>query len=250
MKMLFGCAGVRGAIDNYAKRFEMVEVDPLEGHAKAKPASLKRWRKEAGPALAFSIVAPKALALVRPGPALDAALSDLLEAQRALQARWILLATPLEVTPAPLQRERIAKIVERIREGLGDARDIVRIAWAPRGMWELADAATLATTLDLDLACDPLIDPREPFWHATLRYLRIGPVGGRTAYPPARLRALAEALVEDSTADGERAVVFTTPKAPAEVKRLKSLVKALTEEAGGGDDTFSPPGAGKDDEEE
>jgi uncharacterized protein YecE (DUF72 family) len=249
MKMLFGCAGVRGAIDNYAKRFEMVEVDPLEGRAKAKPGSLKRWRKEAGPALAFSIVAPKALALVRPGPALDAALADLLEAQRALQARWILLLTPIEVTPAPLQRERIAKVVERIREGLGDARTVVRIAWAPRGMWEMADAATLALSLDLDLACDPLTDPREPFWHETLRYVRIGPVGGRTAYPPARLRALAEALVEDSGGEGERVVVLTTPKAPAEAKRLKSLVKALTEEAGGGDDTFSPPGRGEDDEE-
>lgn len=249
MKILFGCAGVRGAIDNYAKRFEVVEIDPLEGRAKAKPAALKRWRKEAGPALAFSLVAPRALAALRPGPALDEGLAALLEAQQALQARFVLLVTPLEVTPAPLQRERLAKVVGRIREGLGAAREVVRIAWSPRGVWEMADAAGLAASLKLDLAADPLLDPREPFWHDTLRYLRIGPVGGRTAYPPARLRALAEALVEDSEGDGERVVVFTTPKAPAEAKRLKSLVHALGDEGDGGEATFAPRAGAADDDE-
>jgi uncharacterized protein YecE (DUF72 family) len=252
MKILFGCAGVRGALDNYAKRFEVVEVDPLaDGPAKTKTATLRRWRKEAGPALAFSLVAPKALAALRPGAALDEALSQTLEAQTALQARFVLLATPMEVTPAPLWRERLEKVIDRLREGLGGAQELVRIVWAPRGVWEMSDAASLARALKIDLAADPLLDPREPFWDTSLRYLRIGPVGGRTAYPPARLRALAEALVEDNEGEGERAVVMTTPKAHVEAKRLKSLVTALLKDEGGGDETFSPRGRGaaEDDEE-
>lgn len=250
MKILFGCAGVRGALDNYAKRFELVEVDPLaEGKAKAKTAALRRWRKEAGPSLAFSLVAQKALAALRPGPALDEALAATLEAQQALQARFVLLLTPLEVTPAPLWRERLEKVVERLREGLGSASEVVRVVWAPRGLWDMQDAATLARALKIDLAADPLLDPREPFWDESMLYVRISAVGGRTAYPPARLRALAEALVEDSEREGERAVVMTTPKAPAEVKRLKSLVKALLESSGGGDETFSPRGRGGEEDE-
>jgi uncharacterized protein YecE (DUF72 family) len=232
MNILFGCAGLRGAIDNYAKRFEIVEVDPIEATPKTKTATLRRWRKDAGPTLAFSVVAPKAVAALRPGPALDEGLAALLEAQAALQARWVLLTTPIEVTPAPLWRERLGKIVERIREGLGDARDVVHVAWAPRGLWEMADAAELAKQLKIELAADPLLDPREPFWHERMRYLRIGAVGGRTAYPPARIRMLAEALVADSESGGDRAIVFTTPKAPVEVKRLKSLVGALQKSEG------------------
>lgn len=238
IRTLYGSAGARGAIDAFARRFDVLELDALAREPAPKPATLKKWRKEAGPTLVISVVAPRALSALRPGPALDEALAALLEAQRLLQARWILLQPQADVTPSELNKERLAKVVERIREGLGEAAPLVRIAWEPRGVWEPETAAALAKKLGVDLALDPLADPREPFFHETLRYWRLGTVGGRTEFPPARLRYLAEVIAADSDEKGEseRVVVFATPHAPREAKRLRSLVESLAGRApkGGG----------------
>jgi uncharacterized protein YecE (DUF72 family) len=258
-KTLYGCAGIRGPIALYARRNGVLELDVLDRSPAPKASAFKKWRKDAGPRLAFSLVAPRAVAAVKPSAALDAGLEVLLEAQRASQAKFVLLATPVEVTPAHLPRERFGKLVDRIREGLGDARAAVRIVWQPRGVWELEEAARFAKTLDVDLAGDPLADPREPFWDDALRYLRLSAIGGRTAFPPTRLRAIAELLaaVQKDDADAgqsiERVVVFTTPSAPAEAKRLRALVDQIGERGAskGGGRVISPrAGRALRDEEE
>jgi uncharacterized protein YecE (DUF72 family) len=235
IKTYYGCANIRGPLEGYGKRFDVLELDVLDRTPETKAATLKKWRKEAGPRLAFSLVAPKAVAAVRPTPALDEGLARLLEAQRILHARFILLATPVEVTPAALPRERLGKVVERLREGLGEARSVVRIAWMPRGVWELDQAARFADRLGIDLATDPMADPREPFWDASLRYVRLSAVGGRTAFPATRMRAVAELLVasqrdveEAGDVSFERAVVLTTPRATTDAKKMRQLVKQLS----------------------
>lgn len=238
IKTLFGSTGPRGSVEGFARRFDVLELDALAGPRPEQPggrdpqpraATLKKWRKEAGPNLQFSIVAPRALAMVRPTPELDAALERLLEAQRLLQARFLLLQTPSEITPSELNRERIARVIDRIREGLGEARELVRVAWEPRGVWESDTAASFAQKMSVDLALDPLHDPREPFFHPVLRYWRLGTVGGRTEFPPARLRFLAEVIAAESKSkqEGERVVVFTTPHATKEAKRLSTLARSL-----------------------
>jgi hypothetical protein len=200
------------------------------------------------------------VAAVKPSPALEEGLERMLEAQRASQAKLILLATPVEVTPAHLPRERLGKLVDRIRAGLGDAKKLVRVVWQPRGVWEPEEAARFAKSIGVELAGDPLADPREPFWDDALRYLRLSAVGGRTAFPPTRLRAIAELLaaVQKDDADAgrsiERVVVFTTPSAPAEAKRLRGLVEQIGERSAskGGGRVISPRGgrAAVRDEEE
>jgi uncharacterized protein YecE (DUF72 family) len=229
IRTLVGSTGGRGPIEGFARRFDVLELDVLDRDPAPRDATLRKWRKEAGPTLQISIVAPKALALVRPTPALDDALTRYLEAQRLLQARFLLIQTPSDVTPGELQRERLAKVVERVREGLGEAKDLVRIAWEPRGVWEADTAATFAQKLGVDLALDPLADPREPFFHPVLRYWRLGTVGGRTEFPPVRLRFLAEVIAAEakSKQEGERVVIFTTPHANKEAKRLVALAKSL-----------------------
>jgi uncharacterized protein YecE (DUF72 family) len=235
IRTLYGSAGARGAVDAFARRFDVLELDVLDREPKPKEATLKKWRKEAGPSLAFSLVAPRALSAVRPGPALDDALARLLEAQRILLARFVVLSTPTEVTPSDLNRERLGRVIARIREGLGEAATMVRIAWEPHGVWESEDAAALAAKLGVDLALDPLADPREPFFHPALRYWRLGTVGGRTEFPPARLRYLAE-VIAGQQGDGELVVIFDTPHATREAKRLRTLASSLAERApkGGG----------------
>jgi uncharacterized protein YecE (DUF72 family) len=238
IRTLFGSTGPRGSVEGFARRFDVLELDALDGEKAPRGNTLRKWRKEAGPNLQFSIVAPRVLSLVRPSAELDAALERFLEAQRLLQARFLLLQTPSEITPSELNRERIAKVIDRIREGLGEARDLVRIAWEPRGVWESDTAASFASKLEVMLALDPLTDPREPFFHPALRYWRLGTVGGRTEFPPARLRFLAEVIAAESKGkqDGERLVIFTTPHATKEAKRLQTLAKSLeakTPAAGG-----------------
>ena len=243
VRTYYGCSGARGPLETYGKRHELLELDVLdEREGKKKPksggtvhaATLRKWRKEAGPRLVFSLVAPAAVSAVRPTKELDAALERLLEAQRLLQARFIVLATPVEVTPAALPRERLAKVVARIREGLGEASAMVHVVWQPRGVWEMDSAAEFAHELGVDLCADPLADPREPFWDESLRYLRLSAIGGRGVFPATRLRGIAELLAasqRDADRAGEsfeRAVVFTTPQAPKEAKRLRLLVAQLT----------------------
>lgn len=251
LSCLLGCAGMRGPLDVYARRFDVLELDVLDAQKEAKPATLRKWRSEAGPTLRISLVAPRALAAVRPGAPLDAALGKLLDAQRLLQAQHVLIATPIEVTPGALSRERLAAVVARVREGLGEARDAVRVAWAPRGVWENEAAVEQAAAMDVDLALDPLADPREPFWHGRLRYLRLSAVGGRTAFPPARLRWLADMLVEHPVPSGDpRLVVFGTPNAPKEARALAKLLRpATTGEAGGHGTVLRPRGLARDEEE-
>lgn len=229
IRTLFGSTKPRGPIEGFARRFDVLELDALDREPTPRPVTLKKWRKEAGPTMQFSVVAPRAVSLVRPTPALDAELERFLEAQRLLQARFLLVQTPSEITPSELNRERIAKVMDRIREGLGEARDLVRIAWEPRGVWESDTAANFAQKIGVDLALDPLADPREPFFHPVLRYWRLGTVGGRTEFPPARLRYLAEVIASESKSEeeGERVVIFTTPHATKETKRLQTLAKSL-----------------------
>jgi uncharacterized protein YecE (DUF72 family) len=236
----FGCAGARGPLETYARRFDVLELDVLDRAARPKKGTLEKWRKEAGPSLIVSIVAPRALAAVRPGEALDAALADLLDAQRKLQARWVLVQTPVEVTPSELQKERLLAAIARIKEGTGGS---ARVAWEPRGMWEPSDAAKLCRANDVDLALDPLVDPREPFFDPALRYLRLGTVGGRTEYPANRLRYLADVLSSDREGEGDRLVIFSTPHAPREVKRLASLVEQSGGKVKGGGAVIRPRGS-------
>ncbi len=235
--VLFGCAGARGPVDAYARRFTFLEIDLAQP---IKQATLRKIRRDAGPPLSIGVIVPKALAAVRPTPELEAALTETLEAQRELQARWILLATPVEVTPGALARERLAKVVERIREGLGAAAPSVHIAWQPRGVWEPEAAAAFAEKLGVALCMDPLIDPNEPFWDPSIRYVRLSTVGGRNELSPARLRAIAELVLanvdeeaEDDAAEPPIAVVFATPHAPREAKRFGSLLRALQSSGGG-----------------
>ncbi|GAC1351182.1 MAG: hypothetical protein NVSMB1_01750 [Polyangiales bacterium] len=238
LKTLFGCGGFRGPLSAYARRFAAIELDVFDKQPAIKLATLKKWRKDAGPALEFSLVAPRVLAALRPSAALDEALAQLVEAQRLLQARFLVLSTPTEVTPAPLPRERLTSVVARLREGLAEARALVRIVWEPHGVWEQEAAAAFATQLEMDLCTDPLADPREPFFHNSMRYFRFRTVGGRTEFPPARLRALGE-LLAAAQGDDERAkrasarvVIFQTPHAAVEVKRLRTLVRQLSEHEG------------------
>src|SRR5262245_41968493 len=116
-RLLVGLPALQGDLEKYAKRFDLVEVCPGEG-AVPKPTTLRRWRKSVPPAFVFSVVLPKAVGELAPGPALDAALTSSLDVAAALEARCVVLQTPASVRPTGANKKRLAAVFGRIaREG-------------------------------------------------------------------------------------------------------------------------------------
>jgi uncharacterized protein YecE (DUF72 family) len=176
-------------------------------------ATLKRWRKAVPPHFAFTVVAGPEVSSLRPGEALDTGLAVATAAADVLEARNILLQTPADVTPSALWRERLARVVEGFR------RDVTGLVWEPRGVWEIEDAAVLASKLGLVLAVDAARDlvPRGPVAYSRLRAL-----GETRSFGPSALERVVQAI----GARREAFVVFETDGALAECKLLRRLADA------------------------
>jgi hypothetical protein len=125
------------------------------------------------------------------------------------------------VTPAPAWRERLAKVVARLK------RDATFVAWEPRGLWEIEDARKLAQKLDVLLVVDPLRDPAPegPVFYGRLRAL-----GETRSFGTAAL----ERVVESIGARRDAYVVIETQSALAECKRLRQLAQTRRKVGGMG----------------
>src|SRR5262245_36423559 len=128
MRLLVGMPALKGKLERYAERYDMVELRPVDT-ALPRAAKLEAWRTKVPPAFAFSIVLPQAVASMEGGADSDTALSESLETARLLQARCIVLATPPGVRPTRKNRERIAALADRLPRG-GHL-----LAWHAMGMW-------------------------------------------------------------------------------------------------------------------
>ncbi len=210
-----GARELRGAIEAYAKRFDLLEVRlaPLD-KPKGGPslATMKRWRKSVPPHFEFVAVAGASISRLRPSPELDAELEALLEAVTALQARCILLPTPAEVTPAPLWRERMEKLLERL------PRDVTSVVWEPRGVWETEVAAVAAQKWNIALCVDPT---RDPVPVGAIAFARLRALGESRSFGEAALERVAMAIGERR----EAYVIIESDDALTECKRLRSLVQ-------------------------
>lgn len=206
----------------YAKRFDFLEVHmPAHGQPAPTQSTLRRWRKQVPPHFDFSVVVGPAASELKPGPDLDRDLGEALAAADALQARCMLLVTPANVTPAPVWRDRLAKVAERIK------RDATYVAWEPRGLWENEDARRLAEKLDLLLVVDPLRDapPEGPVFYGRLRAL-----GETRSFGTTQL----ERVVATIGTRRDAYVVIETASALAECKRLRSLAQTRRKPGGMG----------------
>jgi uncharacterized protein YecE (DUF72 family) len=221
-----GAKELRGAITAYAKRFNLLEVrvtlgGPASGDEDAPAptlSTLRRWRKSVPLAFDFSVVAGPNLSRVKLVGLAERELQAAREAVDALQARCFVLRTPPEVTPAPLWRERIAKIIDRL------PRDVTHFVWEPSGVWEVEDAAAQARTWGIVLAVDA---SREPVAPGPVAYVRLRSLGETRAYGPIALERVVRAI-------GERRDVFAvveTDSALVEAKRLRQLARTLREPA-------------------
>jgi uncharacterized protein YecE (DUF72 family) len=244
-----GAKQLRGAIASYSKRFDLLEVrvaiateerraDPA---VTPSPATLRRWRKSVPPPFHFAVVAGPQLSRVRPGENAERELEAARAAIDALQARCFVLRTPPEVTPSPLWRERIAKLVARF------PRDVTHFVWEPSGVWETDDAAAQARAWDVVLAVDPA---REPVPSGSVAYLRLRALGETRSFGPVALERIFRAV----GAAREVFAIIETDSALLEAKRLRELAQSAPAGAPGGQTRLVRPRGGgivvRDDEQE
>jgi uncharacterized protein YecE (DUF72 family) len=237
-----GAKTLRGDIASYAKRFDLLEVSSgVAGAGAPSVATLRKWRKSVPPHFAFSVVAAQGLANLKAGEAFDRDVAFALAAVDALEARILLLQTPPEVTPTNLWRERIAKAIERF------PRDVTHIAWEPRGVWEVDDAAVLAKKLGIVLAVDAA---RDPVPAGPVAYVRLRALGETRSFGPSALERVVSAIGPRRDAF----VILETDSALAECKVLRKLAQAPTAfDRGGLGRVVRPRGATvtvRDDEQE
>jgi uncharacterized protein YecE (DUF72 family) len=216
-RLLVGLPALQGDLEKYASRFEVVELR-LDGGgagkppgAAPKPATLRKWRKAVPPSFVFSVVLPREVGALTPGPALDAALASSLEAAAALEARCVLLQTPPEVRPTAGNKRRLAALFERIpREGT------IR-CWEPLGLWEREEAIAAARTLGVVPVLDVAHEVPGP---GPILYTRLRALGKSAALGAAAVERVAERL-------RKRREAFVIVEGPAgEAQRIKAALAA------------------------
>src|SRR5438094_8379868 len=107
---------------------------------------MRRWRKSVPPHFDFCVVAGPNVSKLQASDALEKELAKARAAVDVLQARCLLIATPADVTPSTIWRDRMAKLLDRL------PRDATHIVWEPRGVWEVEDAAVAAKKWGIVLA--------------------------------------------------------------------------------------------------
>jgi uncharacterized protein YecE (DUF72 family) len=244
-----GAKELRGAITAYAKRFNLLEVrvtvggpaSPDERAPTPALSTLRRWRKSVPPSFDFAVVAGPNLSRVKPSEPGERELEAARAGIDALQARCFVLRTPPDVTPAPIWRERLSRLIDRF------PRDATHFVWEPSGVWETGDAAEQARAWGIVLAVDP---SREPVAPGAVAYVRMRALGETRSFGPIALERIVRAV-------GVRREVFAvieTDTALAEAKRLRHLARALKSGARkGGTGRLVRPRGGivvRDDEQE
>lgn len=219
-----GSKELRGELAAYAKRFDLLEVrgvDAANLRQAPSAATLRRWRRAVSPQFEFAVVAGPNVGKLKPTEAFETELEAMLSTAKILESRVFVIPTPPDVTPSKLQRDRFAKLLERL------PRDVSTIVWEPSGLWEHEDAAVQAKKWGVVLSVDPTRDivPVGPVAFARLRAL-----GGTRAYSTAALEKVAAAI-------GDRRdvyVVIETAGALKEAKTLRGLVRAASSRKTGG----------------
>jgi uncharacterized protein YecE (DUF72 family) len=209
-----------GSVASYAKRFDLLEVT-AGAPASPNAATMRRWRRAVAPHFDFSVVAGPNLSRLKAGEALEQELAAARDAIDALQALCFVLPTPAEVTPSPLWRDRLRKVLDRL------PRDATHVIWEPGGVWEIDDAANAARRWEIVLAVDAA---RDPVPDGPIAYVRLRALGETRSFGPSALERVLRAIGVRRDAY----IVLETPSAKAEAKRLRQLAREATHASAGG----------------
>jgi len=209
-----GRRSVKGRLELYAKRFDLVEVRP-DPASPIRPSVLKKWRESVPAAFVFSVVLPPVIGELRGDRAATQALDYSLEVARILQSPVIVISTPASVTPTSVNRKKLHELVGRI------PNDVVRIAWEPAGLWEPEDARAVASSNKIVLVGDAA---REALMPGPVAYTRLRGLGESRRLSAPKL----DTVVNSLRGRREAYVVIETEGA---VQVMKSVREALLGES-------------------
>lgn len=159
-----GLPSLRGDLARYAAQFGLLEVKPVDTSL-PRISKLRSWRREVPPSFVFSVVLPRVVSELAVTTDSTRALETALETASALEARCLVLVTPPSVTPTSQNKRRLGELVAQC------PRDVVTIAWEPRGVWDTVEAAATARDIGAHLVVDVAREtaPRGPILYTRLR---------------------------------------------------------------------------------
>jgi len=206
-----GCAALPPRLSRaaYFAALDYLECSLWAGKP-VKAATWKRWLDES-PEGSLGLVAPKS-----PSPQFSDAIGDAVGA--------FVIATPPSFSPSAHNRDRLRALVDAIAP-TDRVPDAPRI-WQPSGLWDLPTAVKTAATAGVVLSWDPFSDPTTPpeayeSVDAEAMYWRPAGLGRKGPLSPDHLDRLA--LLAESIE--QVWIVFATPEAWRDAKRLRELVQ-------------------------
>lgn len=147
MRVNIGQPAIFGSFEHYALHFDLLEIAAEPGRL-PRPASLRQWARQAPEGFVFSIAVPAVVAALDTNEPEPAALDFALSAADALGSKWWLIATPSNVTPGRLSRQRLRSLAERL---VATGRNV---AWDPHGPWAPEQAESFAAEVGITLVRD------------------------------------------------------------------------------------------------
>lgn len=210
-----GLPALRGTIENYKSRFDLVELRPVDTSLPKLPM-LRRWRAGTPAPFVFSVVLPRVVSELATTEQAESALATSLEVARVLEARCIVLQTPSSVRPTAANRKRIASVIARL-----PAEGVVR-CWEPQGIWERADTIALAKEMGAVAVLDAAAEQPPP---GPVVYTRLRALGKTASLSASLVERLAERL-------RQRREAYIVVEQAADARRIRaSLTEALSQRA-------------------
>lgn len=183
-RLLVGLPSLKGDIQKYKDRFDLVELRPIDSSL-PRVTTLRKWRKAVPPGFVFSVVLPRVVGELAAGSELDAALSTSLEVAAVLEARCLVLQTPASFRPTATNRKKLAALFERL-----PAEGVVR-CWEPSGIWERDDIVATARAAKAVPVLDVARDAPPP---GPIVYTRLRALGKSSSLGAAALERVADRL--------------------------------------------------------
>jgi uncharacterized protein YecE (DUF72 family) len=217
MRLKVGLTAINGSIEEYAKRFDVLE---LRADPKRLPSdkALRRLRSTAGDSVDFALLVPAELA----GRALENAdeIAPMLATAEAIGPKWIVIQTGHSVGSSQRTRGRLQSLVERL------AHSGRHIGWEPRGPFEPELARGWSRELGIVLVEDlSRVDDAEP---GPLVYTRLRAEGSGARLAGSALERLGEQLAGSEEA---WVVIEGRPSAKARARVRRAIQRQVGLEA-------------------
>jgi uncharacterized protein YecE (DUF72 family) len=214
--IIIGCAGFPVPATRYFKEFLFVEVQDTHV-AQPGTGTIRRWRREAPPGFAFAMLAPRDIGTegFREGKITEAALRNLVEVGKELDAQTAVFSSPVDFAPSRANKTAVRDFLAGVK------KKFKRIVWEPPPAWDADEAEALAAESGACAARDPLASGATA---ASFGYYRLpGPAGHKSRYEDPAIEKLAE--IAGASKNEQAVYVFTNVDMFADAKRLKKALK-------------------------